>query len=305
MNGSHPIVNRATKCALVAALLAGGCRSTSSGVNNPFLAPNRVAPPSTRVLAPGQAQPYYQGDPLPVMQSATEPPANNLIAGNSATDARSSSGKTLAWNAPAGAVLAIAAAPVAANPAVPWSSNPPAAMPVSYGNEQPVAVPADTSSIRFALPAPNNPEPATPTIPQSVQPAGATPNQAVMLASYNTPVAGDSLPVASAPTLGSTPQVTSPWRTPQVSQTTPAPMYGMQPPPYQSASGQPIMIPAPPPNLVVHPPVAISTNPVAVQLRSVPSPPQPGDPMPRIRIPGYDVPQTAAVDGFRPRSSMQ
>jgi hypothetical protein len=39
---------------------------------------------------------------------------------------------------------------------------------------------------------------------------------------------------------------------------------------------------------------------------AVPPPsPQPGDPMPRIRIPGYEVPQTASADGFRPRSAMR
>jgi hypothetical protein len=45
--------------------------------------------------------------------------------------------------------------------------------------------------------------------------------------------------------------------------------------------------------------------PMAVTLRAVPAPPQPGAPMPRVRIPGYEVQQTAMADGFRPRSSMR
>ena len=90
MKGIHPKVSRAAHCALVSAVLAGGgCRSTSSGVNNPFMSPDRVSPPSTRVIAPGQAQPYYQGDPLPVMQSGATPPANGLVAGNSSAEALS------------------------------------------------------------------------------------------------------------------------------------------------------------------------------------------------------------------------
>ncbi len=77
MKRVHPNLQRAAMCAFVAASLGvGGCRSSSSSglAGNPFLAPDRVAPPSTRAIAPGQAQPYYQGDPLPVMQSSTAPP---------------------------------------------------------------------------------------------------------------------------------------------------------------------------------------------------------------------------------------
>src|SRR5262249_54057000 len=100
MKRIHPNLIFGAICTLAASLFAMGCQSTSSGVNNPFLAPDRVAPPSTRVLAPGQAQPYYQGDPLPTMQSATRTPAAAPTAADSAA-ARSASGRTLAWNAPA------------------------------------------------------------------------------------------------------------------------------------------------------------------------------------------------------------
>lgn len=55
-----------TTCALAAALCAAGCKNQNTGqINNPFMAADRVPPPSTRVLAPGTAQPYYPGDQLP------------------------------------------------------------------------------------------------------------------------------------------------------------------------------------------------------------------------------------------------
>jgi hypothetical protein len=209
MNGFHPNVLRAATCAMAATVLAvGGCKSASSGVNNPFLAPDRVAPPSTRVLAPGQAQPYYQGDPLPVMQSTTAPPANVLATSENAAEARSSTGKTLAWNAPGDAASIAPGAPIAANATSPWNAKPMPAIQVAYGNEPAVAVPTDTSALRFALPAPINPEPAIPIAaaaqpgPQPVQPAApfpnpiSAPNQGVMLASYNPPVPNQLSPAA-------------------------------------------------------------------------------------------------------------
>ena len=51
-------------------------------------------------------------------------------------------------------------------------------------------------------------------------------------------------------------------------------------------------------------PPAIPANTMAATLRAVESPPQPGDPMPRVRMPGY-VASQASADGFRPRTSMQ
>lgn len=47
----------------LAALLVAGCQNQPTAFNNPFLSPDRVPPPSTRVLTPGAAQPYYPGDP--------------------------------------------------------------------------------------------------------------------------------------------------------------------------------------------------------------------------------------------------
>lgn len=61
--------------ALVVAAIATlvGCRNQTTTLTNPFLTPDRVPPPSTRVLAPGAAQPYYPGDPLPNAATGAAP----------------------------------------------------------------------------------------------------------------------------------------------------------------------------------------------------------------------------------------
>src|SRR6188474_3228558 len=46
---------------LVASL---GCHNQATPLTNPFLRPDRVPPPATRVLAPGTARPSYAGDPM-------------------------------------------------------------------------------------------------------------------------------------------------------------------------------------------------------------------------------------------------
>jgi hypothetical protein len=68
---------------------------------------------------------------------------------------------------------------------------------------------------------------------------------------------------------------------------------------------QPYMLPATPAYATTQVPPAMPSNPMAVELRALPSPPQPGDPIPRVRIPGYDVPETAANDNFHARTSMR
>jgi len=266
------------------------------------------------MIAPGQAQPYYQGDPLPVMQSATAPPNNNLATASDTSAALSSTGKTLGWNSPiAGAPVAAAQQPAAAQVAMatpPPFGPTPAAESKTYGNEPAIAVPADADALRFALPAPVNSEPATPiaapamNTTQLAQPTAATQNQGVLQASYNAPVtsgANSLAPPGDAAAMIATPQIDSPWRSPEVPKPSAVPNYGLQPHPLPVAGTQQIA-----PSSYVPAPVVVPTNPVAVQLRAVPSPPpQPGDPNPRIRIPGYEVPQTATADGFRPRSTMR
>jgi len=50
---------------LLAIALVTGCRSQSTPLTNPFLTPDRVPPPSTQMLSPGAAQPYYPGETIP------------------------------------------------------------------------------------------------------------------------------------------------------------------------------------------------------------------------------------------------
>src|SRR6188472_981090 len=104
MERVHPNVSYAATCAMIA-LALGGCRSSSSGIaGNPFMAPDRVPPPNTRALAPGQAQPYYQGDPIPATQSAANRPATAIAALPAEADSRTASGRTLSWAQPGAAV---------------------------------------------------------------------------------------------------------------------------------------------------------------------------------------------------------
>jgi hypothetical protein len=303
MNGIHPKANAAAIFALFVAMLATGCRSTSSGVNNAFLAPDRVAPPSTRALAPGQAQPYYQGDPLPVMQSAASPAPNSLLTGNSAV-ARTATGKTLAWNSPASTPQSgsVAAQPA---PVSPWPPVTQSAAPIASAPENAVSVPADTASLRFQMQPSVQPPPTSQVAnglssqaPTSTTVAAA-PNQGVMLASYNTPASRAAQVPAAVPA-----NPNSAWRTPQYNGGTPSPSYPQQAnaaPSISPQSGTPT-VPAYP---IAQAPITLPTNPMAVDLRAVTSPPQPGDPMPRVRVPGYDTPEMASADGFRPRASMR
>ena len=56
---------RCALCLFFVVTAATGCKNNASPITNPFLTPDRVPPPSTGTLAPGTAQPYYQGGPLP------------------------------------------------------------------------------------------------------------------------------------------------------------------------------------------------------------------------------------------------
>lgn len=329
MNGSHPNAKRAAACALAALALLSGCRSSSSVASNPFMGPDRVAPPSTRMLAPGQAQPYYQGDPLPVMQSSTAAPVAAPLATDSTS--RTESGKTLAWNAPNGAPAAattnrapnLATAP-APRPASPWDrpSSPPTAIAATA--EPPVSVPGDADALHFAPPAAapasepqvaataavSPPGVAPPATPSALT---APPNQGVSLASYNAPVAASGgpglTPITTTPERAHIPAATSPWQKPPGGTTSMAPQpsgVAAQPSAIYPAGTALNPLAAQPVYTVPQSPAALPTNTMAVSLRSVPSPePQPGDPLPRVRIPGYDMPQTANADGFRPRTSMR
>ncbi len=58
-----------------------GCQGNGKPLfSNPFSASGRVPPPATRSLGPGSAQPYYPGDPVPVLQGATPPAGPPLVS---------------------------------------------------------------------------------------------------------------------------------------------------------------------------------------------------------------------------------
>src|SRR4029079_1582300 len=149
MERVHPNVNYAATCAMIALALSG-CRSSSSGIaGSPFMSPDRVPPPNTRALAPGQAQPYYQGDPLPALQSAATPPSTAIAALPNEAEARTASGRTLTWAQPGAA----AASPTPTGPA-PMAlalaqASQPQPQPVAASSEASVAVPNDGDPLRF------------------------------------------------------------------------------------------------------------------------------------------------------------
>src|SRR4029079_9344727 len=143
MERIHPNVSFTATCATIALALSG-CRSSSSGIaGNPFMSPDRVPPPNTRVLLPGQAQPYYQGDPLPAMQSAANGPATSIATLPNDVDSRSASGRTPAWAQP-GATTP----PNQVSLAAP-ASKLPQAQSVATAGEASVAVPNDGDPLRF------------------------------------------------------------------------------------------------------------------------------------------------------------
>src|SRR5262249_10915494 len=136
MERVHPNVSFAAMCAMIAAALCG-CRSSSSGIaGSPFMAPDRVPPPNTRAILPGQAQPYYQGDPLPAMQSAANQPAMSIAALPTESETRTPSGRTLTWTQSGAAVPPPTPAIARVVPAAQ-----PQPQPAAIANENSVAVP--------------------------------------------------------------------------------------------------------------------------------------------------------------------
>ena len=138
MERLHPNLSTVATCALIAlALGLSGCRSSSSGVaGSPFMSPDRVSPPNTRAIAPGQAQPYYQGDPLPAMQSGVDQSAPGMAAVPREEETHSANGRTLTWSQPGAAnpaavatVAAVAAPPIPVEPHVASAPAPTASAP--------------------------------------------------------------------------------------------------------------------------------------------------------------------------------
>lgn len=285
MKRFHPKLLTVISLATILIVSVSGCANRQNMAStNPFIGQNRVPPPGTRSLAPGQAQPYYPGDPLSAMQNNAGQPLSAPFQ-TPAEPEMPSATPLLTWgnsgtNADTGSVVQAAATPQAA-------------LPVVASNEPQVAIPDDGSDLRFPLstmpsaePQPFAPttaaqiSPQQPATPQS-QPLqlGSPPStQGIVQATYTEPIVTH----ADQPS-------PSPWQTPQIGQTTNA-----------TTIGQPLAINTPPSlPAYVTPTPAYST--MQVQMREVPSPP-----MPRIRIPGSDSPEIASTaDGFRPRTSMR
>ncbi|HEX2477155.1 MAG TPA: hypothetical protein VHK01_20535 [Lacipirellulaceae bacterium] len=212
MKRIHPNMARVAQAAMLVFLSVQiGCKTPSGGVANPFLAPDRVPPPATRALMPGQAQPYYPGDPLPVMQSSTAPQEQPTQNGS------------LAWSSPTGA-------------AVP-SSDPRVARSTTTPNEK-VAIPTDEGDLRFAGPQPDAPiqvalSNGAPAVAPSI--TLAAPKHAVAQASFNEAVASE-LPISTPDVNLVDVEVVSPWRPPQISQSVAA-VSTVSPPPRVSIPG--------------------------------------------------------------------
>lgn len=194
MKRIHPNVARVAHVAMLVFLSVQiGCKTPSGGLANPFLAPDRVPPPATRALMPGQAQPYYPGDPLPVMQSSTAPQEQPAQLGS------------LAWSSPTGSTATPSDTRVARSTTTP--------------NEK-VAIPTDDGDMRFAGLQPEAPvqvasSNAAPAVTPSITPAA--PKHAVAQASFNEPGANE-LPTSTPDVNLVDVEVVSPWRPPQISQ---------------------------------------------------------------------------------------
>jgi hypothetical protein len=295
MNGTHPQSTRAAAALLWTSLIcAAGCQTHPTAVTNPFAAPDRVPPPATRTLLPGQAVPYYQGDPLPAMQSATTPrPAATANANPTMNN----------WTAPRAATTA------ATNVSTVAGASPTRRADVVFSGESSVRIPSDNEPLRATPP---RPAPKVATAPAQSPPASLVsstqPAQAVTLASFNQPASNSAMSEPQLSTLSATPPTPSNmWRSPGIARQNNSPSANVTSltgpvvpaasPRFAAAPTQPGMVG----NSAVPPQAASSMN---VRLRAVPSPPPPPveSAGPRIRLPGYSAPQpiSANASGAEP-----
>jgi hypothetical protein len=306
MKRIHPNIARIAYVAMLA-FLSGhiGCKTPTGGVANPFLAPDRVPPPATRAIMPGQAQPYYPGDPLPVMQSSTVP------------QEQSAQNSDLAWGS--------RATPTAT------SGTQPTPQSLASANEK-VAIPIDEGDLRFiasqadaAIQVASSQGAASATPPS----AAAAPKQSIVQAAFNESVV-NGLPVSTPDVKLVDAEVVSPWRPPQISQSVAATPAGPSAPSAAIPGGEPNgmgvrlrPVPSPPPapvespiprirlpgyytpqpyysNAAMQPGTVIYGAPTMQTVNSAPQLAQPG----AVTLSG--MPQGPAnQDGFRPRTTMR
>jgi hypothetical protein len=131
---------------LAVVVSSGGCQTTGGQTSfaNPFMAPDRVPPPTTRALAPGSAAPYYPGDPVSMMQGAL-PVSQPLLAAPAPI--------------PVSPITPINSAPPAGfmSSAAPWNTVAPPIVPSMPQPSQNFVQPASFN----AAPTPNNFAPQT------------------------------------------------------------------------------------------------------------------------------------------------
>jgi hypothetical protein len=304
MKRIHPNMARIAHAAILI-LMSGqiGCRTPSGGVANPFLAPDRVPPPATRAILPGQAQPYYPGDPLPVMQSSTAPQEQPAQLGG------------LAWGSRGTATATSAAQPTSTS--------------LASSNEK-VAIPTDNSDLRFVASQREAPiQVASAESAASMTPPTAASKHGIVQAAFNEAIP-NQLPTSAPDVNLVDAEVVSPWRPPQISQAVASAPAVPSAPRVVISGGEPNgmgvrlrPVPSPPPTPVESPtprirlpgyyttqpyysnaamqPGTVIYGPPAVQ--TVNSAPQLVQPSP-LSLAG--VPQgPAGQDGFRPRTAMR
>jgi hypothetical protein len=268
-----------------------GCNNQQMAASNPFMSPDRVPPPATRTIAPGQAAPYYPGDPMPSAQAVppgaqTTPPITPI--GTTMPSPVATQQVTTQQIAPQqAATVPTVSAPTTATP-----------QPLAFSNERNVAIPTDNEQMRFAVPPPSQamqpqqmaaqamPSAATNPVPA----AAPAPAAQVVPAAFNQPV--------PAPTTN--PDTNGPWRSPQISATNSQVAQAQY---VQAQPGQPTMLTAQPVPQTM--PVEMrtvpspQTNPWQVapqqpQFQQVPSQPQPQQftAPPRMRFPSWTDPTT-------------
>jgi len=128
---------------------AVGCRNQTAPLTNPFLTPDRVPPPSTRVLTPGTAQPYYPGDPLPGAAPVGSFPATTIAPPTGAYPPAAAPPATAYPSGPAYPVNPVTPTPAAPiTPPGGWNGYPSQAQSGLGGDA--VRVPNDGQELRFA-----------------------------------------------------------------------------------------------------------------------------------------------------------
>lgn len=110
---------------IAAGVSCAGCQNQPSHVANPLYSADRVPPPSTRALAPGSAQPYYSGDPLPVI------PSGPAASPGQSSATETAPAKPLDWTSPStvsvpAPAMGVANTPQMAAPSATNSSGSPA-----------------------------------------------------------------------------------------------------------------------------------------------------------------------------------